>query len=408
MFSFLDKIITKTLSIITGVIITLGLVSPSAVPPKLPVDSQTKIGTEQKEINKSESKNLEQQESKEKLSKTLKSEQKTQKPEKVGSQSQSTNIERPLIQNQPSQAATSQATNPSVDLKINDSDGPIKVQYNNVPLKISWTSKNVDACDASWGIVRRPLTGSELLENPGTSKTYAITCSSRSGSVTDSVTINIEYTPSIDLKVNNNGGTIVVPYKSSVIIDWYSINTEFCSNNWDATRDTRGSKTINDLIATKTFTINCGGSFGTAFNSVTVNVIPFSAWWWDDSTNQLNFRAASTSPMTYTKEQIFDKNLVAIPPISTLINTELKNCYLDQDIKSIPNTITVSTVSKDSTIFKNFDIYYVIKIETPTLYSMDIIKALPITGKYPIDQVTPCLTKGLYYNTTVSTPIITN
>lgn len=85
---------------------------------------------------------------------------------------------------------TSCFTNPSsVDLKVNNSDGPIILNYNS-SATLSWAASNVNYCIASgdW-MGTKPISGWENTGNLVSSKTYILTCYGPNGSVSDSVTI---------------------------------------------------------------------------------------------------------------------------------------------------------------------------------------------------------------------------
>ncbi|TFB08179.1 hypothetical protein E3V08_05175 [Candidatus Atribacteria bacterium MT.SAG.1] len=81
---------------------------------------------------------------------------------------------------------------PSVDLRVNGYNGPISVPYNG-SVNLTWYSSNVDSCYASNGWSgSKSVSGSESRTNLTFSKTYTITCSGSGGSVSDSVSINVD------------------------------------------------------------------------------------------------------------------------------------------------------------------------------------------------------------------------
>ncbi|MCX5712843.1 MAG: hypothetical protein NTY47_07295 [Candidatus Omnitrophica bacterium] len=99
---------------------------------------------------------------------------------------------------------------PTVDIKANDSDGPITVP-NNSSVVLTWTSTNADSCTASgsWGS-NKSLSGTETVEvkfipnffEPGGSGTsiFTITCTGHGGTSSDSVTVNISGVGMIKIK----------------------------------------------------------------------------------------------------------------------------------------------------------------------------------------------------------------
>jgi len=80
--------------------------------------------------------------------------------------------------------------------------------------------------------------------------------------------------PTIDLKVNGSDGPISVSYGNQVNLSWTSSNANSCqaSGDWSGSKSVSGSETVYNLTSSKTFTLNCTGSAGSASDSVTVNV----------------------------------------------------------------------------------------------------------------------------------------
>jgi outer membrane protein assembly factor BamB len=86
---------------------------------------------------------------------------------------------------------------PTVDLKVNNSDGPISVTLPTT-ITLTWTSQNASSCTASgsWS-GSKSTSGSQSisLSSAGT-YTYTLTCTNSSGSSSDSVTVNAQSQPS--------------------------------------------------------------------------------------------------------------------------------------------------------------------------------------------------------------------
>lgn len=81
---------------------------------------------------------------------------------------------------------------PTVDLKVNGSDGPITLTAP-ANYTLSWTSSNANTCTASgsWAGTKS-LNGSEAQNNvPQGTYTYTLTCSNNFGSASDSVTVYV-------------------------------------------------------------------------------------------------------------------------------------------------------------------------------------------------------------------------
>ncbi|MCX6764460.1 MAG: hypothetical protein NTU58_02010 [Candidatus Nealsonbacteria bacterium] len=90
------------------------------------------------------------------------------------------------------QASNCNPSAPTVDIKANNSDGPVTIAYN-TSANLSWTSGNANSCTASgdWS-GSKSTSGSESTGNLTSSKYYTITCSNSGGTaVSNSVWINI-------------------------------------------------------------------------------------------------------------------------------------------------------------------------------------------------------------------------
>lgn len=89
---------------------------------------------------------------------------------------------------------TTSCGGPSVDLKVNNSDGPITISYN-TPVTLIWNSSNANYCTAFGGWSgTKPISGSETTGNLTSSKTYTLTCTGSGGSASDSVTVYVAET----------------------------------------------------------------------------------------------------------------------------------------------------------------------------------------------------------------------
>lgn len=86
---------------------------------------------------------------------------------------------------------------PTVDIKANNSDGPLTIPYNTSAI-LSWVSTNANSCYASgnWSGTK-PISGSESTLNLTSTKTYAVICTGYGGQASDSVTIFVGTQPSL-------------------------------------------------------------------------------------------------------------------------------------------------------------------------------------------------------------------
>jgi len=80
---------------------------------------------------------------------------------------------------------------PTVDLKVENSDGPITLPYN-INATLSWTSSNAKTCTAhgDWS-GEKSFTGSEPTGNLTAFKYYSLTCTNNSGFSADSVIVHV-------------------------------------------------------------------------------------------------------------------------------------------------------------------------------------------------------------------------
>ncbi len=162
---------------------------------------------------------------------------------------------------------------PTLNLKINDSTGPITISYN-TSANITWSSTNVDSCVASGGTWAgpRPVSGFESTGNLTVSQTYTLTCTGSGGPVQKSVIVNVSAppnAPTLDFNVSISAANFVT-------LSWSSVNTTSCSASgaWSGAKPVFGSEPGGIITDTKTYTMSCAGPGGTVSSSVTVTVYP--------------------------------------------------------------------------------------------------------------------------------------
>jgi hypothetical protein len=78
----------------------------------------------------------------------------------------------------------------------------------------------------------------------------------------------------VDLEANGSDGSITIPYNSSATLTWTSQNATSCyaSGDWSGSKSLSGSQSTGNLTSSKTYTITCSGSGGSASDSVKVYV----------------------------------------------------------------------------------------------------------------------------------------
>ncbi len=184
------------------------------------------------------------------------------------------------------------SSTPSVNLKVNNSDGPISIA-SGASATLTWTSSSVTSCTAS-----NAWSGSKALNNANgestgnltTSKTYTLTC----GSVSDSVTVDVGSTTgdgTVDLKVavgsnTPTNGPITIASGTAATLSWTAPGARTCwaTGGWNGIgapdygllkAAPNGSESTGVLTASRTYWLQCytgPGVAATNLDSVTVNV----------------------------------------------------------------------------------------------------------------------------------------
>jgi len=171
-----------------------------------------------------------------------------------------------------------QCLEPFVDLKANNSDGPLTLPYkSNVTL--SWNSSNASYCRGSWTSLELPVNGSvTFYQLTARNYNYNITCyNSCNQTKSDSVAITIQSLslPVIDFRANNQSNYIEVQVNDSVVFSWTTnyANSCYASGDWSGTKSFSGSQTI-EMTSVKlyNFFLTCANESGESQARVQVNV----------------------------------------------------------------------------------------------------------------------------------------
>ena len=162
----------------------------------------------------------------------------------------------------------------TADIKANGSDGPITIPYA-AAANISWSSQNATSCTitpGNWG----GTAGSHSSGPLTSSRTYNLNCTGPSGSASDNVTIYVDQQPpqpiSADIKANGSDGPITIQADTAAQISWSSQNAASCAISPSGWTGTTGMMLSENLISSRTYTVNCTGPSGSATDSVVVNV----------------------------------------------------------------------------------------------------------------------------------------
>jgi hypothetical protein len=169
----------------------------------------------------------------------------------------------------------------SVDLKANGSDGPISIT-NGTSVTLTWSSKNSSTCFSSLtGVVL--TSGTQSTGNLTNSRTYTMSCSNYSGSVSvDSVVVNVAQAGVVTTS-GSGAGTIPAPVvtlsltpisisnSQSSTIKWSSTGATSCMmklsstalypNGFSYVMSLSGSDVVNPT-QTVTYTATCTNSAG--------------------------------------------------------------------------------------------------------------------------------------------------
>jgi len=232
----------------------------------------------------------------------------------------STNATQPQTPTQPQTQTPTPTSNtnssPFVDIKANNSDGPVTLTSGQT-LLLTWATKNTNHCDlgapfnsgvSGFGGSAGPIGPTHPFYPKEGVTTYSIKCfntANPSQVATDSVTVNvslpqipipydppsipqipipnippsIQPAPTVDLKANGSDGPISAIAGSPVTLSWTSTGATGCSGSrvgsgtWGGSLPISGSRDSGSLTSNTTILISCPNSIGQVANDkVTINV----------------------------------------------------------------------------------------------------------------------------------------
>lgn len=193
---------------------------------------------------------------------------------------------------------------PTVDLKINNTNGPISLSAPG-SYTLSWMSNNAASCTASGSWSGSMATSaSQAINNVSAGAyTYTLTCTNPSGSASDSVTANVYALPTVDVKVNNQNGPLTFTEPASFTVTWSSTNTSSCQaeGNLPGPVGLSDSKPFSGLFqGNYAYTVRCSNPMGAqAVDTVNVRVNP-SPPTVDLKIDNQNGPVTRVSPASYT------------------------------------------------------------------------------------------------------------
>jgi hypothetical protein len=174
----------------------------------------------------------------------------------------------------------------TIDLKINNSNGPVNLPLYSSLADISWTTfGNVSSCtascvkDNSWNGSKSSSGGSERVGNFSSlgEYNYIISCATPVGNISDSVLVNVSST-TVDLKADNSNGPLTIVSGNRVQLSWTTNQANSCTasgdTSWTGSKSASGGPIYSDYIfSTKTYTLTCKDALNnTVVDSVVVNV----------------------------------------------------------------------------------------------------------------------------------------
>ncbi len=173
---------------------------------------------------------------------------------------------------------------PSVDVKVDGSDGPTVTRTGPFSYSATWTSSNATSCAGASRLAGYSgLTGSRSETNipAGTTYDYTVTCQNAAGTTaSDTVRMVVVAAPTVDVKVNGSDGPLAFIEPAGFTVSWSSTNATSCTalNNLTGPISASGSKALNGVLqGTYRYTVQCSNSAGTTVSDtvvVTVNQPP--------------------------------------------------------------------------------------------------------------------------------------
>jgi hypothetical protein len=244
----------------------------------------------------------------------------------------------------------------TVNLKINNSDGPINLPLYSSLADISWTTfGNVSSCTASctkdnlWSGLKSNSGGTGKVGNFSSlgEYNYVISCTTPVGNISDSVLVNISST-TVDLKANNSNGPINIVSGNRVQLSWTTNQANSCTasgdTSWTGPKSVSGGPIYSDYIfSTKTFTLTCKDALNKSVTDSVIVEIPLT-----DCVSNWQPGAWSTCTGGKKTRSYADSNNCS-PATSAKPADETQNC-LDVTFTCVDNSTGISYNMKDIAI----------------------------------------------------------
>ncbi|MEO1575474.1 MAG: hypothetical protein AAFU65_11010, partial [Pseudomonadota bacterium] len=138
---------------------------------------------------------------------------------------------------------------------------------------LTWSTTNANSCTASgnWS-GSRGTSGSASTGALTSNSSFTLSCDGDGGSVSDTVTVDVNTTPQPTLSFSGSPTTVMSGEAST--LTWSSTDADTCvaSGAWSGNKPLSGSESTGALTSGATYTLTCSSAAGSADESVTINV----------------------------------------------------------------------------------------------------------------------------------------
>src|SRR5258706_414342 len=142
---------------------------------------------------------------------------------------------------------------------------------------LNWRAADAQNCTASGGWSgTQPTSGSQTTSPLTNTTKYTLTCTGAGGSASQSATVTVSSAPvtSPPPSVSLSASPTSVASGGSSTLTWSSTDATACTalDGWSGSLATSGTQSMDAITATKTYTLSCTGTGGSAAQSATVTV----------------------------------------------------------------------------------------------------------------------------------------
>ena len=167
--------------------------------------------------------------------------------------------------------------------------------------------------------------------------------------------------PTVDIKVNGSDGTITLSSLAYYTLSWTSSNANTCSasGSWSGTKNLSGSESYSNVgLGNYTYSIYCSNQYGSASDSVGVNVV-------SQMTQGILSVNKQTRDTAITTSSAYYENLYTVPSrevefsivVTNTGSSQVNNLFvqdaLPQGMIYVYNSVTVDGVVMSDNIVSN-------------------------------------------------------